>query len=85
MLIRSRDKKTVLSVAEVAGFEISKTTIYPTGETRPSAGFTIGAILMRYDARVTLGEYESEDEALNTLSSIAQWYEQGGKGIFKIK
>lgn len=85
MLIRSRDKKTVLNIAEVAGLEIARNTIYPAGESRPTAGFIIAAILARYDGRVTLAEYESEEDALKTLRSIEQWIEQGGRGIFEIE
>ncbi|MCL6472600.1 MAG: hypothetical protein K6T91_07265 [Firmicutes bacterium] len=85
MLIKSQDKKTILSIADIAGFEISRDTVYPSGETRPTAGFTIRAIMSRYADRIALAEYASEDEALDALNSIGQWFEQGGKGTFEVK
>ena len=85
MLIRSRDKKTVLNITEVAGLEIVRERIYPSGESRPLPGFAIEAILARYNGRVALAEYESEEEALSVLRAIEQWFEQGGKGTFEIQ
>ncbi|MEW5706277.1 MAG: hypothetical protein AB1743_05710 [Actinomycetota bacterium] len=85
MLIKSQDKKTILSIADVAGFEITRDTVYPSGETKPTAGFTVRAIMSHYADRVALAEYASEDEALDALRSIGQWFEQGGKGVFEVK
>ncbi len=85
MLVRSRDKRTSLNIAEVAGLEIVRDTVYTAGESRPSPGFVIRAILSRYDGRISLGDYESEEDALTTLHAIEKWIEQGGKGIFEIQ
>ncbi len=85
MLIRSRDRKTSLNIAEVAGIEIMRDTIYASGESRPSPGFVVRAILARYDGRIPLGSFEREEDALIALGAIEKWIEQGGKGIFEIQ
>ncbi|HEY3375314.1 MAG TPA: hypothetical protein VGK02_09655 [Candidatus Aquicultor sp.] len=84
MIIRSKDKKTSIIIGEVAGFEVMRDRIYPPGQETPVAGFTLAAVMARYDSRIPMGGYESEDEAVAMLRSIEAWIEQGGRGIFEV-
>lgn len=84
MLLKSRDRKTVLNIGEIAGLEVSRGKVYLQGQERPIVGYVINAILAHYNGQVGLGGYEAEDEALRALEAIENWIEQGGNGIFEI-
>ena len=85
MLIKSKDKRTILNAGDIAGVEITRGKVYLEGDDNAVVGFVVSAILARYDGRIPLGGYATEDQALTALRSIEQWIDQGSTGTFELE